>query len=110
MKSTYETMGGKYRQDGEYLLPNLETSEDPNVGVWGEHRRKYLRENQKALCTAMMLSSTLNAHQARNREMVNRSLLVVFCILHESGGARQTMKYARRQGVPLINIQKWQQD
>ena len=45
MKSTYETMGGKYRQDGDYLLPNFEVPECPKVGVWGEHRRKYLREH-----------------------------------------------------------------
>ena len=62
MKSTYETMGGKYRQNGDYLLPNLEVPDSPKVGVWGERRRKYLREHQKALYTAMMLSDTLNAH------------------------------------------------
>ena len=62
MKSTYETMGGKYQQNGDYLLPNLEAPESPKVGVWGERRRKYLREHQKALYTAMMLSDTLNAH------------------------------------------------
>ena len=62
MKSTYETMGGKYRQDGDYLLPNLETPENPNVGVWGERRRKYLREHQQAFYTAMMLGGTLNTH------------------------------------------------
>ena len=50
------------------------------------------------------------AHQIRNREMVDRSDLVVFCVQRENGGAWQTMKYARRQGVPLVNIQKWQQD
>ena len=59
MKSTYETMGCKYRQDGDYLLPNFEVPECPKVGVWGERRRKYLRENQKAYYTAMMLSDTL---------------------------------------------------
>ena len=62
MKSTYETMSGKYQRDGDYLLPNLEVPECPKVGVWGERRRKYLREHQKALYTAMMLSDTLNAH------------------------------------------------
>ena len=62
MKSTYETMGGKYQQDGDYLLPNLEVPESPKVGVWGERRRKYLRKHQKALYTAMMLSGTLNTH------------------------------------------------
>ena len=43
-------------------MPNLEAPKSPKVGIWGERRRKYLRENQKALYTAMMLSGTLNAH------------------------------------------------
>ena len=62
MKSTYETMGGKYQQNGDYLLPTFEVPECPKVGVWGERRRKYMREHQKALYTAMMLSDTLNVH------------------------------------------------
>ena len=45
-----------------------------------------------------------SAHQTRNREMVDRSHLVVFCIQHESGGAWQTMKYAKKQGVSHINL------
>ena len=62
MKSTYETMAGKYQQNGDYLLPNFEVPECPKVGVWGERRRKYMREHQQALYTAMMLSGTLNTH------------------------------------------------
>ena len=62
MKSTYETMGSNYQKNGDYLLPNFEVPECPNVGVWGERRRRYLREHQKALYTAMMLSDTLNTH------------------------------------------------
>ncbi len=44
------------------------------------------------------------AHQTRNREMVDRSQLTVFCIQHENGGAWQTMKYAKKRSVPCINI------
>ena len=62
MKSTYETMGGGYWQDGDYLLPNIEVPECPKVGIWGERRCKYLRKHQQALYTAMMLSDTLNTH------------------------------------------------
>ena len=62
MKSTYETMGGNYQQNGNYLLPKLDVPESPKVGVWGERRRKYLREHQQALYTAMMLGGTLNTH------------------------------------------------
>jgi len=44
------------------------------------------------------------AYQTRNREMVDRSNLFVFCIQHESGGAWQTMKYAKRQGISCVNL------
>lgn len=44
------------------------------------------------------------AFHARNRAMVDRSDLVIFCVEHDSGGAWQTMKYAKKQGVPYINI------
>ena len=62
MQTIYEAMGGTYRQEGDYLLPNLEAPESPKIGVWGERHRKYLREHQKALYTAMMLGGTLNTH------------------------------------------------
>ena len=44
------------------------------------------------------------AYQTRNREMVDRSNLIVFCIQHESGGAWQTMKYAKKQGISCVNL------
>ena len=47
MKSTYETMGGNYQPNGNYLMPDFEVPESPKVGVWGERRRKYLREHQQ---------------------------------------------------------------
>ena len=62
MKSTYETLDGTYRQEGDYLLPNVEVPESPQIGIWGERRRRYLREHEKATYTAMLLSGTLNAH------------------------------------------------
>ena len=36
--------------------------------------------------------------------MVDRSDLVVFCIQRGSGGAWQTMKYAKKQGKNDINL------
>ena len=42
------------------------------------------------------------AHQVRNRYMVDRSQLAVFCIQRERGGAWQTLRYASRRGVPYI--------
>lgn len=44
------------------------------------------------------------AHQIRNRSMVDRSDLVVFCVDHNSGGAYQTMKYAKKANANIINL------
>ena len=62
MNVVFEKTGIHYRQEGECALPDLEVPESPKVGIWGESRRKYMREHQKALYTAMMLSGTLNTH------------------------------------------------
>ncbi len=45
-----------------------------------------------------------SAHQIRNRTMVDRSDLVVFCVEHNSGGAYQTMQYARKANTNIINL------
>ena len=62
MKSTFEELGGTYRQVGDYLLPDVEVPESPEVGFWGKQRRKYLLEHQPALYTALFLGGKLADH------------------------------------------------
>ena len=47
-----------------------------------------------------------SAHQVRNRTMVERSDLVVFCVEHNYGGAYTTMRYAMKKEVNYINLCK----
>ena len=49
MQSTFEKLGGTYRQEGDYLLPNVEVPESPAISVWGQRRHKYLVEHNHAL-------------------------------------------------------------
>ncbi len=72
-----------------------------------------LRENENAFCAyydeiEICADSAgqhyKNAHQTRNRAMVDRSDLCIFCVQHPSGGAWQTMHYAEKCGIPCINI------
>ena len=74
MKTDFEAMGGSYSQVGDYLLPYVETPESPQLGIWGERRRKYLQEHEKATYTAMLLADTLNAHL----EEVDKSASMMF--------------------------------
>ncbi len=57
-----EKSGLHYKLVSDYYLPCLEAPEAPQIGIWGERRRRYLQEQEKATYTAMLLSETLNAH------------------------------------------------
>ena len=91
----------EYRSDNSshiWVLPNLTAEYRDNK----ESFRDYYDEIE--VCESAAGSHYKNAHQTRNRAMGDRSDLVVFCIQHESGGAWQTMKYAKKQGKPCINL------
>ena len=61
-KSLFERMGGTYHQEGNYFLPDLSVPELPAIGIWGQRRRRYLKEHRQALYTALLLSGKLNDH------------------------------------------------
>ena len=91
----------EYRSDNSahiWVLPYVTAEYRDNE----ESFRDYYDEIE--VCEAAAGCYYKNAHQTRNRTMVNRSDMVVFCIQHESGGAWQTMKYAKKQGKPCINL------
>ena len=91
----------EYRSDNSahiWVLPYITAEFRDNE----ESFRDYYDEIE--VCEAAAGSHYKNAHQTRNRAMVDRSDLVVLCIQHASGGAWQTMQYAKKQGIPCINI------
>ena len=61
-KSLFEQMGGTYRHEGDYLLPNLTVPESAPVGIWGQRRKRYLREHRGPLYIALLLGGKLDAH------------------------------------------------
>ena len=62
MKSFYEMQGGTYHEENGYLIPDLIAPESPNIGIWGERKRRYMRINQKPIYSAMLMNGTLNAN------------------------------------------------
>lgn len=61
-QSLFEQMGGTYHREGDYFLPNLTSPESIPVGIWGQRRRKYLREYCNPIYTALFLSGELDTH------------------------------------------------
>ena len=56
------------------------------------------------ICSESSDAHYKSAIQLQNRSMVDRSDLVVCCILHKSGGAYRTMQYAKKQGKQVRNL------
>ena len=62
MQTTFEKLGGTYRQVGDYLIPDIEELESPQIGIWGRRRLQYLRINKRVLYTTMLMGDTLKVH------------------------------------------------
>lgn len=63
MKETlFERMGGTYRKESDYLLPNVATPEQPAFGPFGQRHYAYIRKHDKTLFSSLWLSGELNAY------------------------------------------------
>ena len=92
MKSTFEELGGTYRQEGDYLLPNVELPESPQIGVWGQRRHKYLIEHNHALYTALFLSGKLTIHLAEIDRLASKMFDQLIEQLKERDGITEELK------------------
>ncbi len=65
MKSFYEQIGGTYsKNETGHLIPNLSyaPAEQFPIGVWGQRRKKYLKEYHRRLYNELLLSGKLYHH------------------------------------------------
>jgi len=70
MKSLFEERGGTYSQVGDYQIPNLVMDPQPegDIGIWGQRRKRYLKEHRKGTYNAMLLQGTLTQHLINTNE------------------------------------------
>ena len=66
MQSLYERMGGTYRQEGDYFVPDIELPETGthHLGKYGHMRRRYLWEHHPAIYNTLVLNGKLFEHLA----------------------------------------------
>lgn len=66
MNTLFEEQGGTYTQQGDYLLPDIKLPDQPEyeIGVWGQRRRRYLKEHHRVLYYNMLTKCTLYPHLA----------------------------------------------
>jgi hypothetical protein len=88
--------------EGDYLIPDLVAPESPQIGVWGERRRQFLRTVKRPIYTGMLFSGTLNAHLEEIDRTAEDMLDRLLAQMAEREGvtekvkAEDQMKWARR--------------
>lgn len=96
MKSLFEEMGGTYRQEGDYLIPNisLPDEEEYRIGKYGRMRRSYLKEHHPVLYADLLASGTLHRHLAEIDQACNERMAIIVSNMAKQEGVAEALKAA----------------
>ena len=94
MKSLYEQMGGTYRQEGDYLIPNLLPPEgsDAPLGKYGRLRRTFLKEHRSCIYTAMLMNGSLWEHLHEIDQLCKERLDLIASQMAEQENVNEALK------------------
>ena len=95
-KTIFEQLGGTYSQQGDYLFPNLKMPEQPeyNIGVWGQRRRRYLKQHRPILYTNLLTSCKLSEHLADIEEECSERMDGLVKAMAKQEGVTEALKAA----------------
>lgn len=93
-----------YTLVGDYFLLNHLPPPEPEIGIWGQRRRRYLREHRNGIYTGMLLAGTLN----RRLEEIDRQAEALFSqvvtsLSHTNGVTEQLKATDQMAWVGLMN-------
>ena len=94
MKSLFEQMGGTYRQEGDYLIPNLYLPDEPDyqIGKYGRMRRSYLKAHRPVLYANYLTSGTLHRHLAEIDQACNERMELICTAMAKQEGVTEALK------------------
>ena len=96
-----------YRQEGDFLLPNLEAPEAPKIGKYGMLRHEYLRNHKRAILTGMQMSGELNSHLEQiDREATQMVESLTNQMAKEQGVNEQMKRTDQMKWVQMMNSLK----
>ena len=83
-----------YTQQGEYLLPNLKLPEQPKVeiGVFGQRRKRYLKEHHRLIYFDLLTSCKLAAYLADIDSQANKMYDLLVRQLSEKENISEQLK------------------
>ncbi len=94
VKTIFKEMGGTYREENGYIIPNIILSEKEAqpIGIWGQRHARYLKQDHKVLYMNLLTSGKLNTHFADIDERANDMYISLIKKLAEKENITETLK------------------
>ena len=110
MKSLFEQMGGTYREENGYLIPNLTLPEEEQVeiGIWGQRRLEYIKHHRKGFYTSLVIGCELNRYLADINKQAEEMFDTLISQYKTSEGITEQLKADNQMEwvVRMNNIQQ----
>ena len=96
MKSIFEEMGGTYRWEGDYLVPDIELpkQEDYALGKYGRLHRTFLKNHHPIRYSCLLTHGQLWNHLVEIDKLCNERMDVITDALKEQEGVTEALKAA----------------
>ena len=96
MKSIFEAMGGTYRQEGDYLIPNIKLPGQGayQLGKYGRMRRNFLKEHHPARYSDLIMEGQLWNHLAEIDKLCTARMEVMIAAMRKQEGVTEALKAA----------------
>lgn len=93
-KTIFEEMGGTYVRQGDYFIPCLSLPEEETqlIGIWGQRRKQYLRQNHRSLYINLLTNGKLNSYLGEIDEQAEEMFFRVVKQLAEKEGVTEKLK------------------
>lgn len=94
MKSLFEQMGGTYRQEGDYLIPNIALPDMPDyqIGKYGHMRHRFLKEHHPVLYTNLLTSGNLYEDLAETDKSCKERIETICAAMAKQEGVNEALK------------------
>ncbi|MBE6639479.1 MAG: TnpV protein [Ruminococcaceae bacterium] len=94
MKSLFEQLGGTYREENGYFIPNLTLPDEEQVeiGVWGQRHLRYIKQHHKVRYVNLLTSGKLNGYLADVDKQAEDMFFRLVKQMAKRGGVTEQLK------------------
>ena len=94
MKSLFEELGGTYREENGYLLPNLTLpeEEDQPIGIWGLRHLQFMKQQHYGTYITLLTTCKLNTYLAEINEQAEAMYARLMEQMTQSEGITEQLK------------------